>query len=178
MDTYFDQDKDLVVSEFKKIKEKLARVCSDESTKEQVMEALQECLHNVCVLRFKLKHVDNMDSTSVSEENKAGLSVLKGTIKQLCEDIDQSLEDTSWIEDTDSFAENQRNAVRDMIDVITKTGISGSAKQEADAQVAAMQKLTPPEGAEDWVIRSMRNEMMLMGITSQLHHAIVSVSEL
>ena len=178
MDTYFEQDKELVVAELKSIKDKLAKVCNEESTKEQVMGALQDCLRSVCVLSFKLKHVDNVESNSVDDNNKTGLSVLKKNIRQLCEDIDQSIEDTSWIEDTDAFAENQRKAVREMIDTIAQAGLSGTAKQEADEQVAIMQKLTPPEGAEDWVVRNMRNEMMLMGIKSQLHHAIVSVSEL
>lgn len=178
MDKYFEQDKAMVVAELKSIKNKLMGVCTEEATKDQVSKTVSECIRDVCTLNFKLKHIEGMDNISASDSNEPGLVIVKQNIKSFCEDIDQSVEDTSWIEDTETFAESQRKAVSDMINAIADSGINGAAKADAEQQLQVMQACTPPEGAADWVVREMRNEMLLMGIKSHLNSALVSVAEL
>lgn len=178
MDKYFDQDKAMVVAELKSIKDKLLAVCDDSATKDQVTDAVSECIHDVCVLSFKLKHLEGMDNAKISTENNHGLTTVKQNIKSFCDDIDQSIEDTSWIEDTETFAESQRKAVADMIKAIAESGVQGVAKADAEQQLQMMQTYTPPEGAADWVVREMRNEILLMGIKSHLNNALVSTAEL
>ena len=178
MDKYFEQDKALVVAELKSIKDKLLAVCADGATKEQVTAAVSECIHDVCVLGFKLKHLDGMENVQASASNEPGLAVVKQNIKSFCSDIDQSIEDTSWIEDTETFAESQRKTVDDMIKAIVESGVQGAAKADAEQRLQMMQACTPPEGAADWVVRDMRNQILLMGIKSQLNSALVSTAEL
>lgn len=178
MDKYFEEDKAQVISALKDMRVKLAEVCDEHSTKEQVMSTLSECIKQISVLGFNLKHVEGVPLADVSNSNKPGMDILKAQLKAFCEDIDQSVEDTSWIEDTDTYAEKQRVMVDEMFKNLEGSGLEGAPRALAEQQIEEMRKLTPPEGAADWVVREMRNEMLLMGIKSHLHSNLIAAAEL
>ena len=178
MDIYLEDDKKQVVKVFTEIKENLLEVCNESTDKAQVLTVLEDSIRKIQRLSFFLKHLDGMDPNSVADVNKPGLDVIKNNIKRFCDDIDQSLEDTSWIEGADTYAESQRAAVNAMIKTITESNLTGAAKADAEQSLEMMQSITPPEGAADWVVREMRNEMLLAGIKSHLNSTLISVVEL
>lgn len=177
MDIYLEEDKNQVVKVFGEIKDDLMDVCVESATKEQVTDALETAIKKIQRLHIYLKHVDGLDVNKASD-NKPGLDVVKSTLKNLCDDIEQGIADTSWIEGTDTYAESQRAAVNDMIKAITQSQLTGAAKASAEQDLEMLKSMTPQEGAADWVVREMRNEMLLAGIKSHLNSALISVVEL
>lgn len=178
MDIYLEDDKKRVVKVFTEIKDSLLAVCDESTDKGQVLEALEGSIKKIQRLGAYLKHLDGLNPDNISDTNKPGLDVIKNNIKRFCDEIDQSVKDTSWIEGADTYAENQRAAVNEMIKAISELGLQGAAKADAEQTLEMMQKITPPEGAADWVVREMRNEMLLTGIKSHLNSTLISVVEL
>lgn len=177
MDIYLEDDKKQVVKVFGEIKDSLNKVCCESATKDQVTDALEESIRKIQRLRIYLNHVDGIDVNKASD-NKPGLDVVKSTLKVLCGDIEQGITDTSWIEGTDTYAESQRAAVNEMLNAITQSQLTGAAKANAEQDLDMLKSMTPPDGAAEWVVREMRNEMLLAGIKSHLNSALISVVEL
>lgn len=178
MDIYLEEDKNKVVSKFSEIRKYLMAVCDDSADKAAVTDAISNAIRDIQLLSFDLKHMDGYSSSDVSDSNKPGLDVLKANIRRLCEDIDQSIQDTSWIEGADTFAENQRTAVNEMVKAITEKHLTGIAKANAEQDLELLKSFTPPDGAADWVVREMRNQMILAGIKSHLNSTLITLAEM
>ena len=178
MDNYFEQDKTMVVNELISIKSKLSKVLSDDVTKDQAMSIIRDCIKGVNVLGVALSHIDNVDVSNADDTSKLGMTALKASINTFCEDIDQSINDTTWIEDIDTFAQKQKTAVDDIIKSVQGVDLSPADKAYVESQIEAMKQMTPPEGADEWVVRKMRNDMLLKGLKSHLHYMLVQSAEL
>lgn len=178
MDKYYEQDKEMVVNTLNDIKCKISKVIGTDSDKSVIMNTISDCMHEVAKLGIKLNHVDGMDIDNAVTDNTYGLAVVHGTMSELCKDIDQSVGDTSWIEDLDTFKENQKEAVRAVTEALKSSDMDPISRSNAEHQLDEFKKHLPEDDAPEWVVRSMRNEMLLMGLKSQLNSILINLAEL
>lgn len=179
MDKYIDADRVAVASTFGTIKERVDKAAESEGTLEGFINTLCSCVRDLEVLRFKLLHMeDNKDfpggMTDMVDPNPAvGVSIMRNKFKELSKELQESITDTSWVEDIDAFKESQQGMLKQLNDIINSIEYTEDQKAQAEAMRSTLDAKTPKQDTPEWLVRKMKADITVMGLQSALVSSIV-----
>ena len=183
MDKYIQEDRKAVADTFSSVKTDIdAMIINEDITVDDIVKGLCKCSRDVEALKLKLQHNDGIqdapDMAGAVRSNSLGVTVTKNSLIELSKALQDSIADTSWVEDIDTFKESQKDALDQLNNIINSLDATEFQKREAKEVIKAIEPMTPKADTPEWLIRKMKADHTVMGLQSMLMATIVDAAKM